>query len=304
MSETVAYTAPDGGTVDVAIARFTADNGQEVTVTPQDVQRLVCPRATVQELGLFMAYCQAHRLDPVGSKDAYLIKYGDGPASMVTGYQVFNRRARKFPDYRGIESGVVVLGNDQQVHHKPGSAVYEWERLIGGWARVHVEGWEAPVYAEVALSDYDTGRSQWKRMPGVMVEKVAKSVAWRTAYPEEFGGMYSSEEMGRAARPAQGAAEAPQAAPVEVEAEVVPDGPQEAPQAPQAQQTPERLVPLMNRVGALKALTGVSARAICDAVLQRHAATRLGELDDREIAQECEDMDREIERERERGEAA
>lgn len=287
MSDTVAYTAPDGSTVDVAIARFTADSGQEITVTPQDVQRFVCPKATVQELGLFMAYCQAHRLDPIGAKDAYLIKYGSEGARIVTNYQVFNRRARQFPDYRGIESGVVVLGGDGQVNHKPGSAVYEWERLIGAWARVHVAGWEAPVYAEIALSDYDTGKSQWAKMPGVMAEKVAKSVAWRTAYPEEFSGMYTSEEMGQARQ------QPVEAKAVPVEAKVERPG------------VDERLVPLMERVGTLKALTGVSGRAICEAVLQRHAAQRLGELDDREIAQECEDMDREIEQERERqGEAA
>lgn len=275
------------------IAKFRADDGQEVTVSPQDVQRLVCPQATPQELALFTSYCQAHRLDPIGAKDAYLIKYGDGPASMVTSYQVFNRRARQCPDYRGITSGVVVVGNDGKLHHKRGSAVYEWERLVGGWAQVHVEGWEAPVYAEVALSDYSTGRNQWAKMPGVMVEKVAKSVAWRTAYPSEFGGMYTSEEMGQAQRP-QDAARQPRQAPVEVEATVEP---------PRGEVDPV-LVPLLERVAELSRLTGVSKRSICDALLERHAATGLTQLDPQEVRQECDDLDREIAAERERGEAA
>lgn len=276
------------------IAKFEADSGREITVTAQDVQRLVCPSATPQELALFVSYCQAHRLDPIGAKDAYLIKYGNGPASMVTSYQVFNRRARQFPDYRGITSGVVVLGSDQQLHHKKGSAVYQWEQLVGGWAEVYVDGWEAPVYAEVALSDYSTGRSQWAKMPGVMVEKVAKSVAWRTAYPGELGGMYTNEEMGQA----QGheAPQEPQQAPVEVEATVEPERPR--------RQVEPALVPLLQRVTELAYLTGVSKRTICDAVLERHAATGLSQLDEAEIRQECDDLDREIAAERERGEAA
>ena len=32
-------------------------------------------------------------------------------------------------------------------------------------------------------------------MPGVMIEKCAKAGAWRLAYPDEFGGMYTGEEM-------------------------------------------------------------------------------------------------------------
>lgn len=269
------------------IAKFEADNGQEITVTAQDVQQFVCPDATPQELALFVSYCQAHRLDPIGAKDAYLIKYGN-QTSMVTSYQVFNRRARQFPDYRGITSGVVVLGNDQQLHHKKGSAVYQWEQLIGGWAEVYVEGWKAPVYAEVSLSDYSTGKNQWGKMPGVMVEKVAKSVAWRTAYPGEFGGMYTTEEMGQAQRP-QGVAQQPQRATVEVEATVEPQ-----------RQIDPRLAPLLERVGQLKAITGVTGKAICEAIVQRHAATGLSQLDDVELAQECADLDREIEKERER----
>lgn len=182
------------------LVKFKADSGKDVQLTGKEVTDLVCPGATQREVELFLRYCAAHRLDPIGTKDAYLIKYGDKPASMVTGYQVFNRRAKSFPSYRGIKSGVVVERGGE-VSHKQGSAVYRklGETLIGGWAEVYVEGWEAPVYNEVALSDYSTGRSNWQKMPGVMIEKVAKANAWRTAYPDEFGGMYTSEEMGQAA---------------------------------------------------------------------------------------------------------
>lgn len=185
------------------IVKFRADSGQDMQLTAKEVTDLVCPQATPKEVELFLRYCQAHRLDPIGTKDAYLIKYGSQPASMVTGYQVFNRRAKSFPSYRGIKSGVVVERGGEVVH-KQGSAVYGQlgETLIGGWAEVYVDGWQAPVYNEVSLRDYSTGKSNWAKMPGVMVEKIAKANAWRTAYPDEFGGMYTSEEMDQA-RPQQ-----------------------------------------------------------------------------------------------------
>lgn len=181
------------------IVKFKTDAGQDMQLTAKDVTDLVCPQATPKEVELFLRYCSAHRLDPIGTKDAYLIKYGSQPASMVTGYQVFNRRAKSFKSYRGIKSGVVVERGGK-VEHKQGSAVYRQlgETLIGGWAEVYVDGWEAPVYNEVALSDYSTGKSNWQKMPGVMIEKVSKANAWRTAYPDEFGGMYTSEEMEQA----------------------------------------------------------------------------------------------------------
>lgn len=181
------------------IVKYKTDTGQDMQLTSKEVVDMVCPNATPHEVELFLRYCEAHRLDPIGAKDAYLIKYGSAKASMVTGYQVFNRRAKSFPDYRGIESGVVIM-RDGQIAHKQGNAVYKaaGERLIGGWAKVYVDGWTVPTYCEVDLDSYSTGKSNWAKMPGVMIEKVAKSAAWRTAYPDEFSGMYTSEEMDQA----------------------------------------------------------------------------------------------------------
>ena len=69
------------------------------------------------------------------------------------------------------------------------------EQLIGGWAEVAFTDGKKPAYVELALTDYSTGKSNWAKMPGVMIEKCAKAGAWRLAYPDEFGGMYTGEEM-------------------------------------------------------------------------------------------------------------
>lgn len=67
--------------------------------------------------------------------------------------------------------------------------------MLGGWAEVQFKDGKEPAYVELALTDYSTGKSNWAKMPGVMIEKCAKAGAWRLAYPDEFGGMYTGEEM-------------------------------------------------------------------------------------------------------------
>lgn len=174
---------------------FRDDSGADISVTADDVRNLICSNATQKEVSLFLQLCKSQRLNPF-IKDAYLVKYKDSPAQMITSYQVFNRRACRNENYAGIENGVVVLRNGEIVH-KDGSAVYKaaGETLLGGWAKVYFKDNRKPAYAEVALDDYSTGKSNWSKMPGVMIEKCAKAAAWRLAFPDDFQGMYCGEEM-------------------------------------------------------------------------------------------------------------
>lgn len=177
------------------IIKFTDDSGAPVQFTAEDVRARLCPNATDSELALCVELCNRQHLNPF-TKEVYLVKYGNAPASIITSYQVFNRRANRQESYGGIRSGVVVLF-DGEVVKKRGSAVYKMvgEQLIGGWAEVQFKDGREPAYAELALADYSTGKSNWAKMPGVMIEKCAKAAAWRLAFPDEFGGMYTGEEM-------------------------------------------------------------------------------------------------------------
>ncbi len=177
------------------IIEFKDDAGMPVKFTSQDIRERLCPNATDGELALCVELCNRQHLNPF-TKEVYLVKYGNAPASIITSYQVFNRRANRQQNYGGIKSGVVVL-RDGEVVKKRGSAVYKQvgEQLLGGWAEVQFVDGKEPAYVELALTDYRTGKSNWAKMPGVMIEKCAKAGAWRLAYPDEFGGMYTGEEM-------------------------------------------------------------------------------------------------------------
>ena len=90
------------------IIEFKDDAGMPVRFTSQDIRERLCPNATDSELALCVELCNRQHLNPF-TQDVYLVKYGNAPASIITNYQVFNRRANKQPNYGGIDSGVVAV---------------------------------------------------------------------------------------------------------------------------------------------------------------------------------------------------
>lgn len=178
------------------IVKFKSDTGVEVEITPKDVTQYICPKATQKEVGMFLELCRAQHLNPF-VKDAYLVKYGDAPAQMITGKEVFTKRANANPNFEGMEHGIVYMSNRGEVCKREGAAVYKAakETLLGGWARVFVKG-KKPVYCELALDEYTTGKSNWAKMPAVMINKCAQVGALRLAFPSDFQGLYAAEEMG------------------------------------------------------------------------------------------------------------
>lgn len=177
------------------IVKFKADNGALVEITPDDVVQYFCPTATVQEVGLFLQLCNSQHLDPWRG-DAYLIKYGDNPAQIQVGKETFTKRAARNPDYEGFEAGVTYTDANGHVRQREGSAYYPsvGERLVGGWCRVYIKG-KKPFFDEVSLQEYNTGKSLWKSKPATMIRKVALVHCLREAFPDDFAGLYSEEEM-------------------------------------------------------------------------------------------------------------
>lgn len=171
------------------------ENGQVVQFGAEDVKQRLCPNIDDNELALVMALCQAQKLNPF-TKDVYVIKYGNSPASIVTSKEVFTKRANAHPDYEGFEAGVTFIDRVGNVSQREGSAVYSeaGEKLVGGWCRVFVKG-RRPFYDEVTMGEYSTGKSGWAKMPATMIRKVALVHCLREAFPDDFQGLYGQEEM-------------------------------------------------------------------------------------------------------------
>jgi len=203
------------------MVKYTDEKGQAVEFTAEDVRARLCPNIDAKELALVMGLCQAQNLNPF-TRDVYIIKYGNSPASIVTGKEVFTKRAQANPRFKGYKAGVVYLNGRKEVCKREGGAIYKaaGETLLGGWCEVYVEGC-APFYNEVALEEYQQTKTDpktgdtvpagnWARMGCVMIRKCALVASLREAFPRDYKGLYISEEMGKDGERAEQIANEPQ----------------------------------------------------------------------------------------------
>ena len=178
-------------------------NGQTVKLSPAIIRNyLVNGNGTVsdQEVVMFLNLCKFNRLNPF-LREAYLIKYGSSPATMVVGKDAITKRAMRNPNYEGQQAGVVVLKEDGELENRIGTIHLDNESLVGGWACVYVKGYKHPIEITVQFDEYvqmkdGKATSNWKAKPGTMIRKVALTQALREAFPEDLGSMYAPEEMG------------------------------------------------------------------------------------------------------------
>lgn len=184
------------------IVKYMTDHG-EVQLSKDIIKRYLvngdADLVTDQEVTMFLNLCQYQGLNPF-LREAYLIKYGGSPATLVVGKEVFTKRASSIELCRGWEAGVIVK-TQSGLEYRAGTMVLDDETLVGGWAKVHRRDWDNPVEATVSLKEYirckkdGTPNNQWRTMPATMIRKVAIVQALREAFPESYQGMYSQEEM-------------------------------------------------------------------------------------------------------------
>lgn len=188
------------------MVQYKTAEGDDLTITAQDVRNVLCGNQNVtdKEVTMFLELCKANKLNPF-VKDAYIIKYGNSPAQIVPGKDLFLKRATRNRRFQGYNAGVTICNKDGVIERRKGSMYSKRkEYLIGGWAEVYLEGYQAPIYNEVSFEEY-AGRtkdgnlnSMWTNKPGTMIRKVALSQALREAFPEDLGGLYEPEEMAQA----------------------------------------------------------------------------------------------------------
>lgn len=188
------------------LAKYTPSDGEEITLTTNVVRNVLCnnPSVTDQEILFFVALCKSQKLNPF-TREAYLVKYGNQAATQLVSYTVLLKRAFAHPKYAGMESGITMLSPDgRRIVRREGYAPFKrlGGTVIGAWARVHIKGYECPIYVEVDFDEFAGKKkdgslnSMWSKMPGVMIHKVAVAHVLRLAFPCEFSGLYVAEEFG------------------------------------------------------------------------------------------------------------
>ena len=178
-------------------------NGEMVKLSPAMIKKYLVSgggNVTDGEVMMFLSLCRYQHLNPF-LREAYLIKFGNtDPATIVTGKDVFTKRADAHPNYKGKKAGVVVLKENGEIEEREGTMVLPNENLVGGWAKVFIKDKEAE-YQSVSFDEYagrkkdGTLNSQWAKKPATMIRKVAVVQALREAFPDRFQGMYAKEEF-------------------------------------------------------------------------------------------------------------
>jgi len=188
------------------------------------IKATVARGATDNELKLFLYTANRTQLDPL-TKQIHFIKR-----------RVYNSRTKQYDEVGTIQTGidgyrVVAARNglagiedaifDSEENNHPNKATVTVYRSVGG---ERVPFTASARWKEYAQTDKDGNPvAMWKKMPYLMLAKVAEALALRKAFPNDLSGLYTNEEM------AQADAEQPQPEPVRYEMKrVVPPSEDEA----------------------------------------------------------------------------
>lgn len=153
-------------------------------------------KVTDQEATMFLKLCENRNLNPF-INEAYLIKFGTSPATMIVSKDVFVRRAYENPNCNGWKAGIVVYNlESKQLEEREGTIwIKDIEVLAGGWCEVYFKDKKYTIKQTVSLKEYDLKQSSWTSKPATMIRKVAIVQALREAFPVDFSQMYDESEI-------------------------------------------------------------------------------------------------------------
>jgi phage recombination protein Bet len=180
------------------------------------IKRQYAADLTDDEFTIFLDVCRVKRLDPrQGHIHAWVFSKDDPIKRRICHYTAitglrsiadrtgtylasdvapeFTRCEKTLANPAGIESVIVRVkkyGRDGQYHDVVGEAY--WEE----YAPIRVPS--AQFEGDKPDPPYLDPNSHWKRMPRLMLAKVAEAVALRKGWPDELAGFYADEELAQA----------------------------------------------------------------------------------------------------------
>ena len=169
--------------------------------TFQDIKRYFDPQnlLTEKQVGQALSLIKGRNLNPLANEVyivAYKTKTGGTEFSLIVSKEAFLKRAAQNPNYEGFEAGVVTVDDKGIMHERKGAIMLPGDTLVGGWARVYRKNFKVPVEIFVSREEYDKKKSTWNSMPATMIRKTALVNAFREAFPEDLGNMYTEDDGG------------------------------------------------------------------------------------------------------------
>lgn len=185
----------------------------------------ICPAGIGDgEFSLFIEKCKRSGLDPLMG-EAYCVprkqkvKYADpqgrkerdGSPVMIEKWverhvfqaaeQGMQVRAHRAGDFEGVRFGAIYAQDKCAIDFSEGKVLHQAMagqprgQLIGAWAIARRKGRDYHPVAHVLISEYRQSNAMWDGKPETMIAKCARALALRLAYPFEFAGIFTAEEM-------------------------------------------------------------------------------------------------------------
>lgn len=189
------------------------------------IKREICPAGISDgEFLVFLEKCKRSGLDPLLG-EAYCVprwqkvkhpdpkgrREPDGSPVMIertverftfqAAEQGMQVRAHRSGDFEGVRFGAIYANDECAIDFAEGKVIHRATAgkprgaLIGAWAIARRKGRDFHPVAHVLFSEYVQNNQMWKGKPETMIAKCARALALRLAYPYEFAGVFTAEEM-------------------------------------------------------------------------------------------------------------
>lgn len=216
-ADSAATAAPESGVVQVLgeVVHLAGTAGHDPIHTVAQytlLRQTLVDEATEGEFDLFVQVCNATGLNPFARQIHAVMRYDNRKKRKVmaiqTGIDGYRLIANRSDKYLGQEGpywcGADGVWTDVWLSDEPPAAA-----KVG----VRRAGFAETLFAVARFSSYAQWYNpqgggapklsgQWGTMPEVMIAKCAEALALRKAFPQEMGGIYTSEEMGQASHAA------------------------------------------------------------------------------------------------------
>lgn len=161
------------------------------------ITRTICKGASPDELNLFLQVCNRTGLDPF-LKQIHAVFRNDRNAgrkvmTIQVGIDGYRLLADRTGGYAGSDEPEYAVDFDEAgkaESHPSKASVTVWKMVAGQRC-----SFTASARWMEYVPEYGT---HWKRMPFLMLGKVAEALALRKAFPAELSGLYTREEMDQA----------------------------------------------------------------------------------------------------------
>ncbi len=181
---------------------ITTRTGEVISLTKDVVKNYLCngQDITNSEFTMFFQLCKVHKVNPF-LKEAYIVKYGNQPATIILDYKVLQQCAEENPNFKGMKTGILVVDKNGNEKEREGAYLLPNETLIAGWCEVKRADREYPTKVYAMFDEFKQCKkdgelnSNWSGKPVFMIVKVAKAQALREAFPNMFGSnVYTKDE--------------------------------------------------------------------------------------------------------------